>query len=209
MSDNRHQQPGGFDPADPWAPPNRDGVELSKGSATSPVHDQPTVTSMPSAGGPAADVPPPPVAPGGPAAAPGAYGYPAPASAPAAPPGPSYGYPPAYGYGTQPGWGARPANGMGITAMVLGIVAVAGFCFWGLGVVLGIMALVFGVIGMKKANRGEATNRGMALAGVILGSIGIVISGAFLGFLIWSLTQDSSSSGYDEDPFPTSLSATR
>ncbi|MEU3747394.1 MULTISPECIES: DUF4190 domain-containing protein [Streptomyces] len=215
MSDNREQPRGGYDPADPWAPPNRDGVELSKpvSPSTPPVHDQMTVTSMPAVN----DVPPPPVAPGGPAATPGygypaatppagAYGYPSAASTPAAAPvppaGAGYSAYPSYGagYGSQPpGW-QQPANGMGIASMVLGIIAVAGFCMYGLGVVLGILALIFGIIGMKKAGRGEATNRGMALAGVILGSIGIVVSGVFLGFVIWAIAEGGSASS-DGDPY--------
>ncbi|MEU6932219.1 DUF4190 domain-containing protein [Streptomyces sp. NPDC046385] len=184
-------------PVDPWAPPHPERVELTK-PATPPVHDQNTVISMPGA-----DVPPPPVAPGG------AYGYPTPAPVP--PATPSYGYPPASpypsygaGYG-QPGWQQSPSNGMGTTAMVLGIIAVAGFCMYGLGIVLGVLALIFGIIGMKKANRGEATNRGMALAGVILGSIGILVSAVFLGFMVWVISQDSSSFDESEDPFATSL----
>ncbi|MEX0170263.1 DUF4190 domain-containing protein [Streptomyces sp. LMG1-1-1.1] len=224
MSDNRDQPQGGYDPADPWAPPNRDGVELSKSPTPTPppVHDQMTVTSMPAATGPGGDVPPPPVAPGGPAATPDAYGYPpatpgaygypaAPAPQPVAPTAPAvsgYGYP---GYGSgygQPGWQQSPSNGMGTTAMVLGIIAVAGFCMYGLGMILGILALIFGVIGLKKVNRGEATNRGMAIAGIVLGSIGTVVSAVFLGFIIWAIAQDSSSfddSGTDEDPFSSSL----
>ncbi|MFD3331413.1 DUF4190 domain-containing protein [Streptomyces sp. NPDC058700] len=227
MSDNRDQSRDGYDPADPWAPPNRDGVELSKPAtpSPSPVHDQQTVTSMPLTPDPGA-VPPPPVAPGGPAATPGAYGYPAADTSggygyPAAPTPPvtaassGYGYPGypspspyAGGYPGQPGYPQSPSNGMGTTSMVLGIISVAGFCMYGLGVVLGILALIFGVIGLKKAGRGEATNRGMALAGVILGAIGTLVSAVFLGFIIWAITQDSSSfddSGYDEDPFASSL----
>ncbi|MEU6622148.1 DUF4190 domain-containing protein [Streptomyces litmocidini] len=220
MSDNRDQSRGGYDPTDPWAPPNRDGVELSKPAtpSPSPVHDQPTMTSFPAApGGPTGDVPPPPVAPGGPAATPG-YGYPAdtsggygyPAAATTPPAASGYGYPGYSGYAQpgQPGWPQAPSNGMGTTAMVLGIIAVAGFCLYGLGVVLGILALIFGIIGMKKAGRGEATNRGMALAGVILGSIGILVSAVFLGFVIWAIANapsGSSEDGYDEDPFASSL----
>ncbi|MEV4427224.1 DUF4190 domain-containing protein [Streptomyces sp. R-07] len=226
MSDNRDQSRGGYDPTDPWAPPNRDGVELSKPASPSPapVHDQQTVTSMPLTPEPGGQLPPPPVAPGGPAATPGygypadtsgGYGYPAdtsggygyPAAAPAPPTASGYGYPGYPGYG-QPGWQQSPSNGMGTTAMVLGIIAVAGFCMYGLGVILGILALIFGIIGMKKAGRGEATNRGMALAGVILGSIGILVSAVFLGFMIWAISQDSTSfddSGTDEDPFASSL----
>ncbi|WP_406062656.1 DUF4190 domain-containing protein [Streptomyces sp. NBC_01077] len=226
MSDNRDQSRGGYDPTDPWAPPNRDGVELSKPAtpSPSPVHDQQTVTSVPLASPGPGEVPPPPVAPGGPAATPGAYGYPAadtsggygyPAAAtPPAAAGSGYGYPgyPSYsggsGYGGQPGWQQPPSNGMGTTSMVLGIIAVVGFCMYGLGVVLGVLALIFGIIGLKKAGRGEATNRGMAIAGVVLGIIGTLISAVFLGFVIWAVTQDPSTfddSGYDEDPFASSL----
>ncbi len=182
------------------------------------VHDQPTVASLPSTepgagpipGPPAGgfgppqggDVPPPPVAPNGPGRPEGQYGY------PAAPPAPYAGYPGYPGYTGQPGWGPAPANGLGVAAMVLGIIAVVGFCMWGIGVILGILALVFGIIGQGRAKRGEATNGGMALAGVVLGSIAILIGAVFLGFLIWSVAEDSSSNdeeyGYDS-PYATSL----
>ncbi|MGW1512651.1 DUF4190 domain-containing protein [Streptomyces sp. NPDC002394] len=226
MSDNRDQQPGGYDPTDPWAPPNRDGVELSKPAtpSPSPVHDQPTMTSFPSApGAPGAPeaVPPPPVAPGGPAATAG-YGYPTaapgygyPPASPTPPGAPGYGaYPSSYGpgYGQPPGWQPpqQPSNGMGIASLVLGIIAAVGFCLYGLNIILGILALVFGVIGMKKAGRGEATNRGMALAGVILGAVGIVVGSVVLGLIIWAATQDASS--FEEgsgDPFASVLQIER
>ncbi|WP_328942293.1 DUF4190 domain-containing protein [Streptomyces sp. NBC_00250] len=219
MSDNQDQSRGGYDPTDPWAPPNRDGVELSKPvtPSPSPVHDQQTVTSVPLASPGPGEVPPPPVAPGGPAATPGAYGYPAantsggygyPTAPTPAASGYGYsGYPAAGGYGGQPGWQQSPSNGMGTAAMVLGIISVAGFCLWGLGTILGILALIFGIIGLKKAGRGEATNRGMAVAGIVLGAIGLLISAVFLGFLIWAATQGSSTSGDPdyEDPFASSL----
>ncbi|MFJ9825353.1 DUF4190 domain-containing protein [Streptomyces sp. NPDC101160] len=213
MSENHDQ------PVDPWAPPNQDGVELSKPAPATPpapapndasVHNQQTVVSMPGA-----ELPPPPVAPGG------AFGYPTPttpATSPAGAQQPGYGYPPASpypsygssGYGSgygQPGWGQpAPSNGMGTASMVLGIIAVAGFCMWGFGVLLGILALIFGIIGLKKASRGEATNRGMAMAGVVLGSVGILISAVFLALMIVAVVNapEHSDSSYD-DPFDTSL----
>ena len=50
---------------------------------------------------------------------------------------------------------------MGITAMVLGILAVCLFCLYGIvAVVLGVLALIFGILGRKRAQRGEATNGG-------------------------------------------------
>lgn len=227
MSDNQAQPPGGPEPRDrdPWAPPEssaaQNKVPLDKPAAPRPqVHDQPTVTSMPGAG-PAADtgaggaVPPPPIAPGGPAQpTAGPYGYPAAPNTPQPGPGAPYGpgadpypgYPgyPGYQGMNQTGWQAGPANGMGITAMVLGIIATVLFCFYGLGVILGVLAVIFGFIGRGRAQRGEATNGGMALAGIILGIIGALISAAFIGFLIWAYTND----GFDDsndDPWSSSL----
>ncbi|MFI1400296.1 DUF4190 domain-containing protein [Streptomyces sp. NPDC020681] len=209
MSDNQAQPPGAPEPRDrdPWAPPEggaQGKVPLDKPAAAapspSPVHDQPTVISMPGPGpaaGPTADagfVPPPPIAPGGPAQpAAGPYGYPA---APGAQPGPAGdpygggypGYPGYQNYG-QSGWQPSPANGMGITAMVLGILAVCLFCLYGVvAIVLGVLALIFGIIGRKRAQRGEATNGGMALAGIILGAVGIVIGLVVVGLLAWGIT---------------------
>ena len=59
---------------------------------------------------------------------------------------------------------------MGIASLVLGIVGLLGCCT----LVPSILALVFGVIGRKKAAQGLATNGGMATAGMILGIVGIV-----------------------------------
>ncbi|WP_069170429.1 DUF4190 domain-containing protein [Streptomyces griseus] len=226
MSDSTEQPGGGAAPRDPWAPPDsRVDLGKSPSDARPPaVHDQPTVTSMPgadpgtgpipgAAGGfgppqPTASAPPvpaPPVAPNGPGVPGGQYGYPA-APVPAA--APYSGYPGYPGYGGQPAWGPAPANGLGVAAMVLGIIAVVGFCMWGFGIILGILALIFGIIGRGRAKRGEATNGGMALAGIILGSVSIVISAIFLGFLIWAIANDESGSDYEydyEDPYATSL----
>jgi hypothetical protein len=238
MSDNQAQPSGGPEPRDrdPWAPPEssaaaQNKVPLDKPAATPrpAVHDQPTVTSMPGAGtGPETGaVPPPPIAPGGPAQpAAGPYGYPAAPSA--SRPGPATGaafghtagpdpygggypgYPGYQGYG-QPGWQQGPANGMGITAMVLGILSVCLFCLYGVvAIVLGVLALIFGILGRKRAQRGEATNGGMALAGIILGSVGIVIGVVVIALIAWGITtaineENKRDSEYDYDSYSNSL----
>lgn len=215
MSENSDQSQGGYEPVDPWAPPNRDGVELSKPTppppAASPVHDQPTMTSMPTGDTlgqvPGEQLPPPPVAPGGPAATPGAYGYPAPA--PVAPAGSGYGYPgyPGYGggYGAQPGWQQAPANGMGTAGMVLGILAVCLFCFYGFpSLILGVLALIFGILGRKRVQRGEASNGGQATSGIILGAIGIVLGLLMIVFFGWIIANAEEWEN-GEDPFSSSL----
>ncbi|MFE3580394.1 DUF4190 domain-containing protein, partial [Streptomyces vinaceus] len=103
------------------------------------------------------------------------------------------------GYPGYPGY-PQKSNGFGITAMVLGIIGVV-TCY--LGVLFGVPALVFGILGRKKAQRGEADNGPMALAGIILGAIGIVISLLMIGLVIAGVLLGGSGSGsgsvYDDD----------
>jgi hypothetical protein len=206
MSDDAStpEKPGGDSAHDPWAAPGSvpEGVEgpqyaSPEDQAPPSVHDQQTVTSLPSvtptvgdgvwaspvappangslASFPPPDpfapplaqvgaVPPPPIAPDGPGQV--SYGYPA-----------GYGHPAPAGYGGAYGWtGARPMeNGMGITAMVLGIIAAGGFCMWPAAIVTGVLAIIFGVLGRAKAKRGEAANPGQALVGIICGAAGLVL----------------------------------
>ncbi|AWZ04371.1 MULTISPECIES: DUF4190 domain-containing protein [unclassified Streptomyces] len=185
------------EPRDPWAPPERPAVDLGKQQGVPGVHDQQTVAGMPGAGMPPGAPPagqaPVPASQPGPTPAygypaqpdPAGYGYPAPPAAPQTP----YGYPgqPAapqapyggyQGYPGYPGQGGFPAypqrsNGFGVTALVLGIIAVV-TCY--LGLLFGVPAVIFGVLGRGKAKRGEADNGGMALAGIITGAVGIAIS---------------------------------
>lgn len=87
-------------------------------------------------------------------------------------PTPSASMPP--GMGTPPASGNK--NGLGVAALVLGLVGLLGgfiIPFSGLG---SILAIIFGAIGLKRVKRGEANNRGMALAGLWLGIAGVALS---------------------------------
>jgi len=74
--------------------------------------------------------------------------------------------------------GPAPQNGMGTAALVMGILQ-----FFCLGTVGTILAIVFGKIGMNKAEQGLATNGGAAKAGFILGIIGAVLT--VIGIIVW------------------------
>ncbi len=110
-----------------------------------------------------------------------------PPAGPESPPGPPA--PPGSGAGwNQYPAGAPPArvvrNGLGVAALVLGILSlVFMFLFPPIGVVLGILAVVFGIIGVRRVRRGEATNRGQAMAGGITGGVGLVVSVALLAIV--------------------------
>ncbi|MEU8031650.1 DUF4190 domain-containing protein [Streptomyces sp. NPDC049099] len=100
------------------------------------------------------------------------YGYPQ--SGPSYPAAPPAAYPQGPGYAMP----MQPSNGMGTTGLVLGIIGVV--CSVTvfmeiLGMILGILAIIFGAIGRGKANRGEATNKGAATAGLVCGIIATVL----------------------------------
>ncbi|WP_217168941.1 DUF4190 domain-containing protein [Streptomyces sp. AC512_CC834] len=74
------------------------------------------------------------------------------------------------------GAGARRGNGMAIAALVLGILAV--LLFWTVigGVVLGLLALIFGIIGARRARGGRAPHRAMSVVAAVLGALGVIAS---------------------------------
>ncbi|MFF4525668.1 DUF4190 domain-containing protein [Streptomyces bluensis] len=161
-------------------------------------HPGPTPFAPPGQGEP---VPPPPIGPDGPGQVP--YGYPQYPSHPSHPGHPGHGhqyaphqyaaYQGAPGYG-WPGMPLGPSNGMGIASLTLGIIAAVGFCMWPLAILLGVLAVIFGVVGRAKAGRGEATNPGQALAGIICGATGIVL-GVLAFVLIVVVSDDSAGAG--------------
>jgi hypothetical protein len=63
---------------------------------------------------------------------------------------------------------------MGITGLVTGIIGACLAWVPVLGFVLGVLGVVFGGVGWFYANQGRATNKGMAVAGVILGVFAVV-----------------------------------
>ncbi|MGW2629965.1 DUF4190 domain-containing protein [Streptomyces chattanoogensis] len=70
-------------------------------------------------------------------------------------------------------------NGLGVAALVLGIIgALSGIpmvLFWLAGP-LGLLALIFGIVGMGRAKKGQATNKGVAVTGTILGALALILA---------------------------------
>ncbi len=74
------------------------------------------------------------------------------------------------GYGLHP-W---PKNGMGTSSLVLGIVGMV--LFFGPGALLGMIGVPLAIGGIWRAHRRVASNRGVAIAGLITSLLAIVIS---------------------------------
>ena len=74
---------------------------------------------------------------------------------------------------------AAPRNGLGIAALVVGIVSLV------LGIVpfvgvIGLVAVVLGVVALSRVRRGLATNRGVSITGIVLGALAVLAAIAWL-----------------------------
>jgi len=107
---------------------------------------------------------------------------------------PSYGPPAGYGEARGPSGYGPPArarrNGLGVAALVLGILAVVCSITVVGGVLLGLLAIVLGALGRGRARRGEADNGGVALAGLLLGAVGLLLSVALIALGLSVLNSD-------------------
>lgn len=70
--------------------------------------------------------------------------------------------------------GKVPGKGLGVAAMVVGIVAIV-LAFLTLGVTTGVVAIGLGVAGFVMANKAKAKNM-MAIVGIVLGVAAIGLS---------------------------------
>ena len=84
---------------------------------------------------------------------------------------------PAPQYNYQPSLDSEPPVsggniGFSIASMVCGILSILCCCAWYLSIILAGVAIVFGILSLKK----NADGRNMAIAGLITGGIGAVLS---------------------------------
>ncbi|HEX4790192.1 MAG TPA: DUF4190 domain-containing protein [Actinospica sp.] len=135
--------------------------------------------SVPNQGGPAGGGPGAASAPGaGPQAGAPGYGY-GPGPVPGAGPGYGYGYP----QGGMPGAPyyqpvyARKTNGLAVAALVCGI---CGFLY----LVPAILGIVFGSIAVRQTRREGSDGRGMAIAGIVTGSLWVALAAVIVILVI-------------------------
>ena len=91
----------------------------------------------------------------------------------------------------QPGI-RRRTNTMAVTALVLGIIQFVGWIIFLLpGLLAAILAIVFGFVSMNQMRRSGEAGRGLAIAGVILGFLGILVVGILVAVGVASVNSQS------------------
>lgn len=85
----------------------------------------------------------------------------------------------------------KPSNGLGTAGFVVGLIGLL-FSFIPLiGVVawpLVILGIIFSAIGISKATKGRATNKGLAIAGLVVSIAGLVV--CILWVAVWNKAVD-------------------
>jgi hypothetical protein len=69
-----------------------------------------------------------------------------------------------------------------VATLVLGVLAIPLALTVYLGLLSGALAVTFGVIGLVATRRGRATGRGMAVAGLLAGLVGLVLAGSLRSY---------------------------
>jgi hypothetical protein len=77
----------------------------------------------------------------------------------------------------------QPTNGMAVASLVLGILSLLLFFTIVPPFILGALAVIFGALGLSKAKQG-APNKGLAVAGLICGGVGILAAIAFIALVV-------------------------
>jgi hypothetical protein len=91
-------------------------------------------------------------------------------------------------------------NGFGVTALVVGILAVIfaaiPLTFW-LGFILAVIAIPFGFLGRNRAKKGQADNKSTATAGAVLGIIAACLSTLWVVLIVAGVIFTGSSANSD------------
>ncbi|WP_327233000.1 DUF4190 domain-containing protein [Streptomyces sp. NBC_01317] len=82
------------------------------------------------------------------------------------------------------------SNGLAVAALVLGIAACV--LFWTVigGILLGLAAIVTGILGARRARGGRAPRRTMAIVGAVLGALGLIVSAVIVTVGVSLLNSD-------------------
>lgn len=78
----------------------------------------------------------------------------------------------------------KPGKGLAIGALICAIIGI--LTSWTVigGIVLGIVALILGLIALSKAKKGQASGSGMSIAAIILGIVSVALS---IALIVWGV----------------------
>jgi hypothetical protein len=91
---------------------------------------------------------------------------------------------------------AKPSNGLGTAGFVVGLIGLLISFIPLIGVVawpLVVLGIVFSAVGISKAVKGRATNKGLSIAGLVVSVIGLVVC------IVWAMVVKTASDEINEE----------
>jgi hypothetical protein len=79
---------------------------------------------------------------------------------------------------------AASSNGFAVASLVLGIVSLVMFFTVWLPFLLGVLAIVFGTLGISRANKLGGKQKGLAIAGIVCGAVAMVLAILFIVLIV-------------------------
>lgn len=80
---------------------------------------------------------------------------------------------------------------MAVLALVIGIISFV--CVWGIG---GVLAIVFGILGLNRSKAMDGEGRGMSIAGIVLGIVNII--GTIAMVILFTVVLNEAAKSVDE-----------
>jgi serine/threonine protein kinase len=98
--------------------------------------------------------------------------------------------------------GSKPSN-LAVVSLIVGILALVLCWIPAIGIIFGISALVLGILGQKDAHKNPSSNKGLGIAGIIIGSLAtllsiILIVLVVIGISLWGERVQSEIATYNE-----------
>jgi len=89
---------------------------------------------------------------------------------------------------------ANKTSGLAIASLILGILSF----FPGLGILIGIIAVILGIVALINVKKEKLKGRGMAIAGIILGILGVLFTLLLYGSLFYMLSNPEAGGSFTE-----------
>ena len=102
-------------------------------------------------------------------------------------------------YGYDPNMFQKDNSGLAIASLIIGIISICCCCAWYIGAFLGVIGLALGIVALKDG----AKQKGIAIAGIVTSSVGLLLTLLFVVLVVVFSIVDTSGGAPDGSDIDT------